>query len=463
MDYGASGDGTTDDTAAILAAIADCPAEAAVLLPAGSYYTTETLLLTKSIVLRGEGPSVTHIVHDHRGNAIRMESGGDWAGVEDLHIDTIYPFSDYSGEKVAFDGVQNSWIRNIETSGYIGETIRLMGSSHCEVRDSYIHNSEAETLSVDPFRSYGIEIFGEGASHNLVENNVLDWFRHAMILQYLSTDNVYAYNFAWNNWTSDGGVSATTDMEFHHYNYDTNSEFVSFTLVEGNVFEQGASNSHENNTILRNRINNGGFSVRNNNNLIGNEFVTKKNPGTWLGNFPTNVDEGSIAHGNYVAEDSGVQWDSSINDHDIPNSYYRSSRPSWFGDLDWPPYGGDLMPGNTQRNPAEVRYWTMLFPEESPSNLQADVSNGEVVLTWDSNSTNEVDFVICRSADNADFHRVGYTEETSYTDTVAEPGRYRYYVRARNHLGGRNYQGDLNGIDLGGESDPSGVVTVDTE
>ena len=62
--YGAKGDGTTDDTAAIQKAIDDCPEGKAVLVPAGTYRLTDQLSITKGIVLRGEGPEKTHLVNE---------------------------------------------------------------------------------------------------------------------------------------------------------------------------------------------------------------------------------------------------------------------------------------------------------------------------------------------------------------------------------------------------------------
>jgi hypothetical protein len=463
--FGAAGNGTIDDTAAIQAAIAACPVNTAVFLPAGTYLTTGTLTISKAIVLRGEGPGLTRILHNHENEAILMTSGGDWAGIEDLHVETIQYFSGQSGYKIVLRGVQNSWVKNIESSGYIGQNVRMEeGSSHCEVRDSYIHTAQSYTETLPAFNAYGIEIFGGDSSYNLVENNVLDWFRHAMVLQHLCHNNVYAYNFAWNNWSCNNGCgfSVTTDFELHHYAYPDESQAVFFTLSEGNVFEQSnsAQDAHQLNTWLRNRVNNGGITLHVNNHAIGNELIEKKHPGTWNpgdeeDNSVRKVEAGSIAHGNFVTVPAeGLSWDPTISDHTIPNSYYLTSKPAFFGDLDWPPYGGDLMPGNTRRSPAEVRYWTMLFPEITPSNLQANVQGNAVVLTWDNNSVNTVDFVICRSLDNVSFERIGETFQTTYTDTVAGAGQYFYYVRARNHLGGEH------GGDLGGESDPSGVRSV---
>ena len=87
IDYGAVGDGATDDTDAILEAIAACSEDHAVFFPAGTYLITEGLTLTRPIVLRGNSPESSHII-------ARFETGDyagainvnfDWAGIEDIH------------------------------------------------------------------------------------------------------------------------------------------------------------------------------------------------------------------------------------------------------------------------------------------------------------------------------------------------------------------------------------------
>jgi len=61
-DFGARGDGVTDDTAAILKAIEET-GQGAVLLPEGRYLISAPLRITKSnLVLRGEGPDRTVLV-----------------------------------------------------------------------------------------------------------------------------------------------------------------------------------------------------------------------------------------------------------------------------------------------------------------------------------------------------------------------------------------------------------------
>lgn len=60
-DYGAVGDGTTDDTQAFFDAIDACPDSHAVFIPAGTYLITDRIDIRKSIVLRGAGPDQTFL------------------------------------------------------------------------------------------------------------------------------------------------------------------------------------------------------------------------------------------------------------------------------------------------------------------------------------------------------------------------------------------------------------------
>ena len=81
-DFGAIGDGTADDTAAIQSAIDACPAGRAVAIPAGRYRTTARLIVSKGITLRGDGPSRSWILQDSTDATIRFvgRSGGGPSG-----------------------------------------------------------------------------------------------------------------------------------------------------------------------------------------------------------------------------------------------------------------------------------------------------------------------------------------------------------------------------------------------
>jgi len=71
-DFGAVGDGVTDDTAAIQAAIDSVQAygKRHVYFPAGNYKTTAPILIQQGITLEGSGSSVCSILANHGGNGL---------------------------------------------------------------------------------------------------------------------------------------------------------------------------------------------------------------------------------------------------------------------------------------------------------------------------------------------------------------------------------------------------------
>src|SRR5262249_42419265 len=83
-DFGAKGDGATDDTAAIEKAIDSVWGAGAVLFPAGTYLITSTLKIAKSIVLRGEGADKTTLLFNVNGDAIQFITykQGQWIKVD---------------------------------------------------------------------------------------------------------------------------------------------------------------------------------------------------------------------------------------------------------------------------------------------------------------------------------------------------------------------------------------------
>lgn len=71
MDFGATGDGVTDDRAAIVSAIASFSNQPGVVfIPAGTYKVSSSISIPSAIVLRGEGAASTYIKFDMGGSAI---------------------------------------------------------------------------------------------------------------------------------------------------------------------------------------------------------------------------------------------------------------------------------------------------------------------------------------------------------------------------------------------------------
>lgn len=103
-DYGAKGDGTTDDTVAITAAIADAapsnanPSGNTVFLPAGNYLVSAPLFLPPAVQLRGAGWNTPGAGRPFLGSWIFVEAGasfspvtvgGSGAAVRDLGFNVV--------------------------------------------------------------------------------------------------------------------------------------------------------------------------------------------------------------------------------------------------------------------------------------------------------------------------------------------------------------------------------------
>jgi hypothetical protein len=62
-----------------------------------------------------------------------------------------------------------------------------------------------------------------------------------------------------------------------------------------------------------------------------------------------------LRHGNYDYYHKNVVWDSQIASRTIPNSLFYSSKPAFFGSLQWPPIGPDVS-GLVTDIPAKARW-----------------------------------------------------------------------------------------------------------
>jgi hypothetical protein len=85
-DFGAVGDGVTDDTAAIQAAL-DSGAKL-ILLPRGDYKITSTLTIPTSVILRGDGINNTQISNDSNTFAFTL-TNCIGSGIEGIYIYSV--------------------------------------------------------------------------------------------------------------------------------------------------------------------------------------------------------------------------------------------------------------------------------------------------------------------------------------------------------------------------------------
>jgi hypothetical protein len=313
---------------------------------------------------------------------------GTGLGLEDLTVEGQYTQTEQ--HMMVISTCENSWVKNCLFTNTPGGThIMNYFSYRSEIRDSRFEG----THSFAAGQGYGVG-FNYGSSYGLCQNNIFKDLHLFMSSSYGGGGHVFAYNFCKGSGTD--GVQTV--------GIGTHGSHTLMNLWEGNYCEDKifldyihGSSSHQ--TFLRNYIigfhpgqqSGLGYAVGNDkynrfNNYLGNimgsltEMSTKEHfaPGgsdatTWvLGNGTSSQlsndtyghDDATtmamIRHGNVTLwnSTSSVDWDSSLpSDRSIPNSYYQSVRPEWFGDRPWPVFTTNMTAKTVYTNiPAGFRY-----------------------------------------------------------------------------------------------------------
>ncbi|MBN2002708.1 MAG: hypothetical protein JXA21_05070 [Anaerolineae bacterium] len=451
-DFGAAGNGSTDDAAAIQAAINDAPNPAVIFFPAGTYRIQAQLTLKSGIVLRGEGYRQTHLECLNTGGCIRLygalagnfvnvqsglakgsrqivvadaasfvvgqggeiqqdnivPSDASWGqvavgqmvkivaingntltiepplhldyglsyhpqirpvryieqvGIEDLHLKRLDSGSE--GENnIAITRAADCWIRRVESEGSEKYHVGVSESLYLEIRDSYFHHAYYRG---DGGQGYGVSL-ARHVTSVLVENNIFNELRHAMIVQLGTNGCVFGYNYPQRNFSDDGWDK--TSIALHgHYPF--------LNLFESNIAGwAGMDNvwgpNGPDNTLFRNRIVGtdkheefGQYrgvwmqGFRGSQYIAGNEINTigagmVGQDGIYIPTDANGNPADVIVHGNNIR--GAVTWNPAWS-QTLPASYYLPSKPAFYGAMTWPSLGGD-QPFGQGKIPALVRWET---------------------------------------------------------------------------------------------------------
>lgn len=320
-------------------------------------------------------------------------------GIEDVQIEATY--SSTGTPIVEADTIQNSWLKNVWSTNSPGGMHSLWYWSYrISVVDSLFNGSH----SLAAGQGYGTG-FNYGSAYCLCQNNIYIGLHLAMSSSYAGGANVFGYNFIKGDGTDAnlfaglGTHGSHTMMNLWEGNYSEDKVF--FDCIHG-------SSSHQ--TLLRNyiigthQLGSGvsyamGNDVYNrSNNIVGNIFGDKANMTVKEHQFPGGADftvmylgytsssslsldslghdndtiGAWIRHGNLFLFNgtSSLDWDGTIADQVIPNSYYLSAKPSWFGDRPWPPFDTNSVAQSCYTNlPAGYRY---AFGTNPPAGLTTD-------------------------------------------------------------------------------------------
>lgn len=354
------------------------------------------------------------LYYDYSAYSPRLKKYGPFlstSGIESMRI-RFQTGSTAGGHLIRFMFAKNCWVRNCEVYNTHLHGIYIRYSKSCEVTNNYLHHGTyyiGDTCYLISMADYN--------SDHLVYNNIVRHGRHHIVFEGGGQGCVISYNHSLDTcgdvtgWMfSDIGLHGRHPyMNLWEGNYAGGLEFDS---IHG-------SSSH--NTALRNALSArgvndfspGGYTAAQialkiakdsiYHILVGNvlgypgcaadgyEFERYEaglyrkymqyigasgdtagpvslNPDSF--EFPWSMPKTTgIFHGNYDYVGNAARWDPSISGRDIPPSLYLTSKPAWFGALDWPAIGPDV-DGFRKDIPAKKR-WDAYVISNNPVDLFA--------------------------------------------------------------------------------------------
>jgi len=177
--------------------------------------------------------------------------------IENVGLENIYIAQNSErtsdGHSIVFHYAAKCWLDGIESFKTTRSHVLFSASTECEVKGSYFHDSFSFE---DGGFGYGV-ICVRHSGKILIENNIFETLRHAMLVQHGANGNVYAYNFSTDqkSRTKIFGIVAyykTSDISIHgHYPFSN--------LFEGNIAQHIFSDHAHGwngpyNTFLKNRL-----------------------------------------------------------------------------------------------------------------------------------------------------------------------------------------------------------------
>lgn len=281
----------------------------------------------------------------------------EYAGVEDLYLKRVnQPVSEMSiGHSINIFYGAYCHIKRVESAYTFEAHFEFNGCYKSEILQSYAHDTRDYhgLTGMLPGHSYGAELFRSTSC--LIVDNVFTKHSGSIIVHVGSSGNVIAYNYDGDYNYPYGGIC----LHGHYDNYN---------LVESNV-TQGIGIGEwwgpdgPGNTMLRNKLTYYGITVRDHSdrqNIVGNILATDPYAPYEIDihdiltcqHIPSCDVHETLSHGNALS--SGQQWDPGLGLRIVPESYYLSEKPAFFGTKEWPA----LNPENPTVGsiPAEDRY-----------------------------------------------------------------------------------------------------------
>jgi len=218
LDFGAKGDGTTDDTAALKAAISACPTPGAVYLPAGSYVIKGHIDMPSGVVIRGAGIDKTHLLSEPNGantfqifgtagNFVQL-TGTAPKGTEQVSVADASSFSVGQSAQIVMDN--EDFMGTVRFDNCRGQTVKIEAISgnsltfDIPLRLEYPFGANPRIRPLTPKQDVGFEDFH-------VKQVVND-----------GTSSVFHFNVAENCWVK----NVESEMTARYHIYINNSRYI---------------------------------------------------------------------------------------------------------------------------------------------------------------------------------------------------------------------------------------------
>ncbi len=269
-------------------------------------------------------------------------------GIENLKIVRKGPAtSSGTAYNIIFKNAANCWVKGVESEMSIASHIMINNSTNIRISGCYFHDAHEYDGAFT--HGYGVTL-AHHAGNCLVENNVFEHLRHAMMVKQGANGNVFAYNYSTDPYRSEAFHTYTSDISLHgHYAFAN--------LFEGNIaqfvhLDQTWGPTGPINTLYRNRMEGVGLklnqSASGKQRVIGNEITGS---GLCGGDYSIkgngHTENGNNRNGKIIPAGS-----SPINE----KSMYLSVKPSfWDVSTIWPSIGGSNVLGSGTI-PAKVRF-----------------------------------------------------------------------------------------------------------
>ena len=269
-DYGAKGDNAFDNADSIRKALDHVDPDGFTILyfPAGIYRTSRNIELPSNVVLKGAGSEKSVLCFYINTHCITVK-GCERTGIEDLKL--IRDDDETKGRYfIRFRKSSDCWVRGVETSNAHSNHISIGGGSrNIEISQCYIHDA---TNHGGGGNGYGVTLEAD-IEKCLIENNVFQRLRHAIVTGGKCHWNVCGYNAMFDNHTDTFGhgvvfVSYTGDIEIHgNCSAPASGAGAYENLFEGNYanliwIDAYWGDNGSNNTFFRNTARKGGMLIQ---------------------------------------------------------------------------------------------------------------------------------------------------------------------------------------------------------